>query len=400
MQTGLQSRSPLLRLLMVLEWMLLGILAIAQLVVALVNGMPMLLISNGIGLGMFAAMGLRMPQTPRTRLMYTLAEFGIIFYLAFWGNIPLSAILFLVLVIRNCVLWQGTPRVIVTVLAFIGCILSRTQRLLTEDLLFKIPVDQIGNVWIGFFLIFGLMILFLHLLVDAALKEHQGQVQLAATNLRLQEYALRIEELATAQERNRIARDLHDSLGHSLTVFSIHLEAALRLLHSNPAQTEVLLQEIKQLNTNTFEQVRQSVTALRTDPLQGRSLCEAIADLIAEFQSSTGLLPQSTIQLKHPLSHGLNITIFRIVQESLTNIRKYARATHVSVAIIESVSDLQVTVTDNGQGFDLDHNTTGFGLQGMRERTLALAGQLEIMTAPDQGCCIQARFSTAQSIRS
>jgi signal transduction histidine kinase len=166
----------------------------------------------------------------------------------------------------------------------------------------------------------------------------------------------------------------------------------LRLLRSDPAKAETLLLEIKQLNSKTLQEVRQSVTALRSDPLQERSLSDAIAALSEEFQRSTGILPASIMQLKHPLSHELNVAIYRIVQESLTNIRKYAAATKVSIAIVQSATHLQVTVEDNGKGFELCQNTTGFGLQGMQERTLALAGRLEIVTAPDRGCCINVMF--------
>jgi signal transduction histidine kinase len=377
---------------MILEWVLLGIAAIAQILVTLINGMPMLLIVNGLGLGIFAVLGRITPRRKLAKLIYTLVEFGLIFGLVFFGNIALPGVLFIALVIRNCVLWEGYNRVGVTGLAFLGYLVAQTYRLRHQILPSRIPLDQVGAFWVGSFLIFGLVILFLHLLVDAALKERQGQEQLTAANARLRQYALQVEELATAQERNRIARDLHDSLGHSLTVFGIHLEAALRLLRSHPAEAEALLFEIKQLNDTTLQEVRQSITTLRSDPLQARSLSVAIADLITEFQRSTGILPTFDNQLQSPLSHDLEVTIYRIVQESLTNIRKYAAATVVNIAIIQSATDLQITIADNGKGFDLSQNTTGFGLQGMRERTLALMGHLEIFTAPHQGCRITVMF--------
>ena len=387
-----QSRSSLFRLLMVLEWVLLSMVAAAQILAALASGMLIPLLVNSLGLGIFAAMGLVKPHTRYSKAIYTIAEFGLILALGWWGNIPLPAMLFLVLVIRNCVLLAGCSRTIVTALAFLGFMVTQTYRLLHQNLLVRVAGDRIGLVWVGFFLVFGLAMLFLHLLVDAALKERQGQEQLAAANSRLRQYALRVEELATEQERNRIARDIHDSLGHSLTVFSIHLQAALRLLHSDPDKAETLLLEIEQLNSQTLQEVRHSVAALRSDPLQGRSLQMAIANLIAEFQSSTSILPTSVVELRYPLSQELNVVIYRLVQESLTNIRKHAAATKVKIAIVQSATNVEVTVEDNGKGFDLSQNTTAFGLQGMRERTLALAGQLEILTAPDRGCRIEAAF--------
>ena len=377
---------------MTLEWILLGIIAIAQILVAIVNVAPISLIVNGLGLCLFAALRLKMPRSQMGKVIYTIAEFGLIFFLGFIGNIPLPTILFVVLVIRNCLLLEGRSRAIVTGLAFLGCLTSQTYRLFHQSLLFRVPLDQFGPVWVGLLLAFGLVFLFLHLLVDAALKERQGQEQLEVANARLREYALRVEELATAQERNRIARDIHDSLGHSLTVFSIHLEAALRLLRSDPEHAETLLWEVKHLNSKTLQDVRQSLTALRSNPLQEQSLSTAIATLVAEFQRSTQILPACLIQLEQPLTHELNVAIYRIAQESLTNICKYAAATEVEISIVQSTSTLQVTIRDNGNGFECNHNTTGFGLQGMQERTLALGGHFEIVSAPNQGCRVSAMF--------
>jgi signal transduction histidine kinase len=393
-----KSQSSLLRLLKILEWVLLGIVAISQILLILVKATPILLIVNGLGLGVFAALGRVTPRRQLSKLIYTLVEFGLIFCLVFFGNTPLPTMLFIVLVIRNCVLWEGTQRARVTVLAFLGSFGALTYNLFHQNMPLNIFPEQIATVWIGACLSIGLVILFLHLLVDAALKERQGQKKLSAANARLRQYALRVEELATVQERNRIARDIHDSLGHSLTVFGIHLEGALRLLQSNPAKATELLLEIKQLNTSTLKEVRQSITALRSDPLQGRSLSAAIADLIIEFKKSTGVLPTFDNQLKSLLSHDLAVVIYRIVQESLTNIRKYAAATEVNIAIIQSATDLEITITDNGKGFDLTQNTTGFGLQGMQERALALMGQLEIFTAPMQGCRVMATLPLSERI--
>jgi signal transduction histidine kinase len=387
-----QPRSSLFRLLMILEWVLLGIVAIAEGLVLWADLVPMRLIFNALGFGLFAALGRIVPQSRSAKAIYTILEFGLIFGLAFWGKIPLPNILFIVVVIRNCVLLKGASSVVVTCLAFLSIIFVQTYRIFHQDLPVKISIDQIGTVWVGFLIIFGLVVLFLHLLVDAALKERQGQEQLAAANTRLRQYALRIEELATVQERNRIARDIHDSLGHSLTVFGIHLEAALRLLHSDPQKAETLLLEVQHLNSTTLQDVRQSVAALRTDPLQSRTLAAAIAELIADFQNSTRILLKSTIQLKQPLSQEQNVVVYRVVQESLTNIRKYAAATEVYLAIVQSAHQIQVIIQDNGKGFEPSQNTTGFGLQGMQERVLALAGKLEIIAAPQQGCCIKVTF--------
>jgi signal transduction histidine kinase len=392
MRVNSQPPSPLLRLLRVLEWVLLGIVALVQLLVALNSGMPIGLIPNALGLGLFAILGWVTPQRKFTKLIYTTIEFGLIFGLAFYGNLPLPTMLFVVLVIRNCVLLESRSQRIVTAMSFCGCLISQTHRLIHQNIPVKVSLDQLSTVWFGMFTLLALVILFLHLLVNVALKESQAQAQLAAANARLREYALRIEELATEQERNRIARDIHDSLGHSLTVFSIHLEAASRLLHTNPTKAETLLLEAKRLNAKTLQEVRQALTTLRTNPLQALTLPSAIANLATEFQNATEVIPTVSIHLESAVSKEHNMVIYRIVQESLTNICKYAKATEVSIAIQQSAQALQVTIQDNGQGFEPSQNTTGFGLQGMQERTLALGGQMEIQSAPDQGCRVDVVF--------
>jgi signal transduction histidine kinase len=398
MNQASKSQSSLLPLLANLEWLLLGIVAIAQVIVTLFTSIPNLLVINLLGVGCFAALGRVKPHRNFSKLMYSIGEFGLIFYLVAVSNIALPNALFVVLVIRNCLLWQGRIRSWVTILAFFGAVGTLTYNLSNQVLPFDLSSEELSLAWIALSMTFGLGILFLQLLVDAGLKEQKRQEELAIANTRLRQYALRVEELATVQERNRIARDIHDSLGHSLTVFGIHLEGALRLLKSDPEQAEKLLLEIKQLNTTALREVRESVSALRSDPLQEKSLGEAIANLMTDFQKSTGILPAFENQLRSALSHDRNIVIYRILQESLTNIRKYAAATAVNIVISQSTQNVQVIIEDNGQGFDLSQNVTGFGLQGMRERALALMGQLEIVTAPDQGCRIIATLPLSERI--
>jgi len=383
-------RSSPLRLFAVLEWVLLIIVAIAQVLLALRDAMPVAILTNGLGLGIFTGIGLISPQSEKIKTLYTIVEFSLAFGLGFIGNIPLPVMLFIILTTRSCVRLKGRGRAIAAGLAFLGCVFIQTDRLFRQTLLVPVQSSRANTLWIALILVSGLVILFTYLLVNALIKERQGQEQLAITNDRLRRYALRIEELATLQERNRIAREIHDSLGHSLTAFSIHLEAALRLLRSHPEQAELLLSEMKQLNAKILQEVRESVSTLRSDPLQGQSLAVAIANLMAEFQRSTGIQIASTIQLEQTLSRDLSLATYRIVQESLTNICKYAAATEVRIAIVRSTDHLQVTIEDNGKGFELSQNMTGFGLQGMQERALALDGRLEISTEPGQGCRIEA----------
>jgi signal transduction histidine kinase len=404
-----QTGSSPIRLLLQLEWLLLGVAAIVQVVAAIANpdlGFPVL---NLFGLMVFAAMRWRFPDRWGSKLLYTAAEFGLLLLLTFVSEVPSPSLLYIILTMRNCVLLSGqnplevTARNAIAILAFLALVLAQFARLWSGPIPLHIPPAQIGAVWLGFATAFGLVFLFLQLLVDAILAERKGQERLADANIRLRQYALQIEELATVQERNRIARDIHDSLGHSLTVFNIHVEAALRLLHTDPPEAQTLLLEVKQLGSQALHEVRQSVGLLRADPLQGRSLPAAIASLVREFEQTTGILPTCTCEIGAPLAIELEFTLYRLVQESLTNIRKHAAASRVAIEISTTATEITAIVRDNGKGFDPCHQPSGFGLLGMQERTAAFGGMMTINTAPvgvdtgstlaeHRGCQIEATF--------
>ncbi|MEH1968528.1 ATP-binding response regulator [Nostoc sp.] len=218
----------------------------------------------------------------------------------------------------------------------------------------------------------------------------QGQLLKALA----QEKALnqRIEAMATVEERNRIARDIHDSLGHALVALNIQMETALTLWQTDPIQAYEFLKEAKKLGSDALKAVRQSVSEIRSDPLQGKLLENAIATLAQEFYRTTGIFPQCQIDLSYPLSNQVNTVVYRIIQEGLTNICKYANATHVQIQIHTTAEGLLLVLQDNGTGMSIDMSADGFGLQGMRERTTAVGGQLEIHSQPGAGWRITARF--------
>jgi signal transduction histidine kinase len=190
------------------------------------------------------------------------------------------------------------------------------------------------------------------------------------------------------EERNRIAREIHDSLGHSLTALNLQLETALKLWESNPGKAETFLATAKELGSKALKDVRQSVSTMRSNPLQEQSLERAIASLAENFHRSNSILPVYQINLEYSLPPEINTAIYRITQESLTNISKYACATEVKLELTTIRSNLRLIIQDNGRGFDVRQNTTGFGLHSMRDRTLALAGEFNINSTPGSGCKI------------
>jgi len=362
--------------------------------------LPLLTILSIAG---FGVMGLRLPRVRLIdKLFYTGLEFGLILLptvLDSRGGIRCFPLLCLVMVIRSCVVFKPSGRLIVAGLAFLSFMLTlflrmekidslaRSRSMAQEQLGFTIFLLKLNGT-----LLFGLTLVFVLLLVNALLAERQSREQLTIANEQLRQYAVRIKDQVTLEERNRIARDIHDSLGHYLAALNIQLEGALKLWQSNPVRAQTFVADAKRLGSTALQEVRQSVSTLRSDPLQGRSLEDAIACLIEETNRAPGVLPDYSINISSPLSVEVSTAVYRIVQEALTNICKHAAATTVQIHLSETTIDLSLVIQDNGRGFRLDQNTTGFGLQGMRERAVATGGWLDIESEPAAGCRIKAHF--------
>jgi signal transduction histidine kinase len=199
----------------------------------------------------------------------------------------------------------------------------------------------------------------------------------------------RIEEMAAIEERNRIARDIHDSLGHSLTALNVQLQAAASLFAIDPAQAQPFLSQAQRLAATAIRDVRQSVRALREDEGVEQPLEDAIASLAEEFRQVTGVTPTTRIQLTEPVPVSVSKTLYRVVQEALTNVSKYAMATQVEIQLMTTDALVCLTFRDNGKGFNFNQETSGFGLQGMQERVAAVNGNFRLISEPGAGCQIE-----------
>lgn len=397
----IQSHS--FRLLLYLEWILLGMGVLTEIIPRPFHQSTQFPLLTILSITAFGMMGLRLPRTRSIhKVLYTSLEFGLILLptvLDSRGGMQFFPLLCLVTVIRSCVIFKPPGRLIVAGLAFMSFLLTlflrvdkfnsiaRSRSVAQEQLGFTILLLKLNGA-----LLFGLTLVFVLLLVNALLAERQSREKLTLANEQLRQYALRIKDQVTLEERNRIARDIHDSLGHYLAALNIQLEGAQKLWQSNPVRAQTFLADAKRLGSTALQEVRQSVSTLRSDPLQGRSLEDAIASLIEETNRVTGVLPDYSINISCPLSVEVSTAVYRIVQEALTNICKHAAATKVQIYLSETTTDLSLVIQDNGRGFRLDQNTTGFGLQGMRERAVATGGWLDIESEPGVGCRIKAHF--------
>lgn len=391
------------RSLLYLEWVLLVIAILAEALPApffKLQSSPLVAFTC---LVVFGALGLGIPAQRLKASIYTSIEVLLILASIYLGSTKLFFFLCVVIVMRGCLRFGISGRIVVAVISFILFFLGIIYRF--QQNLLPLTITSIQNaIWfiqLSFTLLFSLSILFVLLTMNALLAERKSQTELAIANDQLRQYALLIEDRATLQERNRIAREIHDSLGHSLTALNIQLETAAKLWQSNPNRAQSFLSEAKRLGSRALQDVRHSVSAMRVDPMEGRSLAVAIAALCEEFYRSTGIMPNCVLT-ELSLSPEITTAIYRIVQECLTNICKYAFAKEnptplqIEVKLDAIAKEIHLVVQDNGKGFNPEQNQTGFGLQGMRERAIALGGQLQIQSHEGRGCKVTVQIPLAQ----
>jgi signal transduction histidine kinase len=418
-----------LRLLLYLEWMLFSITLLTKFQILKFpppipgfrppgEHLPLSAISF-LSILAFGAIGLWLPKKTQFKIIHTTLGFALIALAAFSSskNINFFPALLLIMVIRGCLSFKLPGSLLVAGVACSGFLLSlffsvqnsfnslsakQLPRLIAPGLRSKILRHPglneeelksfIFNMAFNSTIMFCLISVFVLLLVNALVSEHRSRQELAIANEQLRNYALLNEDRAMLQERNRIAREIHDSLGHSLTAQSIQLANAILFLRSNIDKAEKFLQEAKELGSDTLQQVRYSVATLRSDPLKGKLLKVAIAELVEDLQRRTEILPNYSIALPDVLSKEITTTVYRIVQEALTNIIKHSEATEVSISLSTSDRCLKVRIEDDGNGFEPQENMTGFGIQGMRERTTALGGKFYLDSASGKGCRIIAKI--------
>ncbi len=324
------------------------------------------------------------------KVFYTSLELLLIL-LTIVGGMRLNLVLPMFLVIRGCLIFHLLGRLVVTGLAFMSFLIIVLWRSFPPIPAYEHRPLTLSIVLPGL-LLNGLILVFVLVLMNFMLFERRSREKLTTAHEQLRQYSLRIEDQAMLQERNRIGRDIHDSLGHSLTALNLQLEAALKIWSTDATKALKFVSEAKQLGSTALREVRQSVATLRADPLQGESLEKALASLAAEFDHATTTSLNWLLPPGRSIPPEIGIAIYRITQEALTNIRKHAAATEVRIQLSDTETRLILTIQDNGAGFKLDQNTTGFGLQSMRDRTLALGGRFEIQSAPVSGCRITADF--------
>jgi signal transduction histidine kinase len=198
---------------------------------------------------------------------------------------------------------------------------------------------------------------------------------LRLANVQLAEYARRSEQTARIKERNRLAREVHDIVGHALTGIDLGLKACLEVFNRDPARVRSQLEKISTLAHAGVEDIRRSVHELKADQDEGHGFLEALGALAQGIRECTGaeiqVRAQGTPSL--PWSPLVEEALYRVAQEALTNAIRHGEADRVELAVRFEPGWVELAVGDNGKG--CEDLVEGFGLQNMRERAAALGGR-------------------------
>lgn len=260
-------------------------------------------------------------------------------------------------------------------------------------------LDLIFNLICASFILHGCLVgALIRYLLQARTKIDEQYKELTASHQALQEaheetriYASQVESLTATRERNQIAREIHDTVGHTMTALLVQLQAARALQDHDPGQAAETIVLCEQLARSALQEVRLSVRALHDEGAVQSNLIDALKSLLAEFSNMTGLKTSLNVHGNPSvITSSLQPTIYRIIQESLTNAKRHGHADTAEVAIHCTEQQIEIDIQDNGEGSA--EVVPGFGLINMRERVLEHSGSIQFISERGLGFHVRLLF--------
>ncbi len=200
------------------------------------------------------------------------------------------------------------------------------------------------------------------------------------------------QKLATLEERNRLARDLHDSVKQQVFAVSMQIGAIKVLLRRDADAAEVRLNEADKLVRQAQQELTSLIRELRPAALEGKGLAAALRELATQWTQQTGIVANLRVEGSQTLSLTVEEALFRVGQEALANVARHSKATLVQILLTTTDDTVTLSVIDNGQGFDTtQQGRLGVGLLSMQERMKALGGDVQLESAPGKGTRVVAR---------
>jgi signal transduction histidine kinase len=204
---------------------------------------------------------------------------------------------------------------------------------------------------------------------------HRLYKRLRKANTELHEYADMKEKMGQMKERNRLAMEIHDTLGHSLTGISVGVDTCIAIMDKNPEKAKAQLIVISGVAKDGINDIRRSVSMLKTDEPDTINFEDTIKNMLDKIKKATGIKILFICNVKLNLAADEQDAVFRIIQESVTNAIQHGEATQIIITLIEKNNVFDITISDNGKGCsDFKY---GFGLSHMQERVKILHGNIE-----------------------
>jgi signal transduction histidine kinase len=204
---------------------------------------------------------------------------------------------------------------------------------------------------------------------------HRLYKRLRKANAELREYADMKEKMGQMKERNRLTMEIHDTIGHSLTGISVGVDTCIAIMDKNPEKAKMQLQVISSVAKDGINDIRRSVTMLKTDEIDNGDFEDSIRNMLEKIKKATGIKVLFICNVKLNLTRDDQNAVFRVIQESVTNAIRHGKATRIVITMVEKNGNFDITISDNGNGCtDLKY---GFGLNHMQERIKMLQGSIE-----------------------
>ncbi|HEX2916585.1 MAG TPA: sensor histidine kinase [Chloroflexia bacterium] len=236
--------------------------------------------------------------------------------------------------------------------------------------------------------IFTLCLIFIMTNAYTLLREKASRARAERLLSELEQSQRQVEELAATRERNRLARDIHDSLGHYLTVISVLLGKARVFKEKNPVEAEQALNDARRLANEALQDVRESVKSLRSSQ-ELFSLERNLPLLVAGLQNEQLQIELQINGSEEGVSKQTLMVLYRVAQEGLTNIQRHSQANRVRLQLNFKDHQAELILEDNGQGFDLQNmpspKSGGYGLRGLQERLEIVGGEFNLESHPGEG---------------
>ena len=205
----------------------------------------------------------------------------------------------------------------------------------------------------------------------------------------------RSTQMGAVEERNRLAREIHDTLAQGIAGIALRLESADALAEASadPEHVRQSIQSALKLTRETLEEARRSVLDLRAAPLEGRTLSQAVEALAAASEPDDPRITTEIVGAAQPLPVRIEVGVYRIIQEALANVRRHAHAHSATIHLEITPEHLTLIVSDDGKGFSPDRRLHGhYGLLGIRERARLLGGEAQVLSTRGRGTRIEIRI--------